>query len=94
MYFGRSIVSLLLTLLISGAAVAQDSLNVRLLGEVHQFVEQCYDVSMSGDYAYIASGMASGLRVLDLSDPATPLEIGYSVNSDPTLRFLSGWLTG
>ena len=40
MHFGRSIVTLLLTLLISGAAVAQDSLNVRLLGEVHQFVEQ------------------------------------------------------
>jgi len=63
-------------------AVAQDSLNVRMLCEIHHFVQQSYDVTMFGDYALMASGTASGLRVLDLSDPAAPAEIGYIVNSD------------
>lgn len=77
------VLSVVLISNLSTVSVAQDSLNVKLLGEVHHFVEQSYNVAVSGDYAYIASGTASGLRVLDLSDPAVPLEVGYSINSDP-----------
>jgi len=65
-----------------GLAMAQDSLNVRLLGELHGFVEEAFDVAMSEDYAYLSSGLASGLRVLDLSDPKAPVEIAYAINSD------------
>ena len=83
MRFRQFIVSLLLISKICGDAIAQDSLNVRILGEVHHFVQQSYDVAMSGNYAYIASGVASGIRVLDLSDPTTPFEVGYSINCDP-----------
>lgn len=83
MRFGWFIISLLLISQIYSVAIAQDSLNVRMLGEVHHFVEQSFDVAMSGNYAYIASGTASGLRVLDLSDPTTPFEVGYSINCDP-----------
>ncbi|MFC1550194.1 T9SS type A sorting domain-containing protein [Candidatus Neomarinimicrobiota bacterium] len=80
--FTFSAICLLLMLEMCGVAMAQDSFNISMLGEVHDFVEQSYDVAMSGDFAYIASGTTSGLRVLDLSDPTTPLEVGYSVNSD------------
>jgi hypothetical protein len=80
--FYYSGISLLLMLEMGGVTMAQDSFNVSMLGEVHHFVEQSYDVAMSGNHAYIASGTTSGLRVLDLSDPTTPLEVGYSVNSD------------
>lgn len=82
MRFRSYFVALFLASQVCGVSVAQDSLNVRMLGEVHHFVQQCYDVAMSGGYAYIASGMGSGLRVVDLSDPTTPVEIGYSINSD------------
>jgi hypothetical protein len=67
----------------SGIIEAQDSLNVRMLAELHPFVEQCRDVRMSGSYAYLTSGMASGFRVLDLSEPTAPTEVGYSLNTDP-----------
>ncbi len=82
MRFGQFIVSLFLISQICGVTMAQDSLNVRMLGEVHHFVEQSYDVAMFGDYALMTSGAASGLRVLDLSDPSSPTEVGYIVNSD------------
>ncbi len=64
-------------------ARAQDNLHVRMLGEVHHYVNQSYDVAMSGDFAYVASGLASGLRVLDLSSPTAPLEMGCAINADP-----------
>lgn len=83
MCFGKFFISLLLISKVSEVALAQDSLNIRMLGEVHPFVQQSYDVALSGNFAYVASGMASGLRVLDLSDPSTPFEVGYSINCDP-----------
>jgi hypothetical protein len=81
--FARFIGSLFLISQICGVTMAQDSRNVRMLGEVHDFVEEAFDVAMSGGYAYISSGLGSGLRVLNLSDPTAPIEVGYSINSDP-----------
>ena len=52
-------------------------------GQSERQIEQSYDVAMSGNYAYVSSGLASGLRVLDLSDPASPVEAGYAINNDP-----------
>ncbi|UCE07248.1 MAG: T9SS type A sorting domain-containing protein [bacterium] len=75
--------SFLLLYHICSVTIAQDILNIRMLGEVHHFVEQSFDVAISGNYAFIASGTFSGLRVIDLSNPAIPVEVGYSVNSDP-----------
>jgi len=65
-----------------GESTAQESKNLRMLAEIHDFVQQSYDVAMAGDYAYVASGMASGLRILDLSDPTAPVEVGYVTNDD------------
>ena len=76
------VLSVLLISQMVGVATAQDSLKVRMLGEVHHFVQQSHDVAMSGHYAFIASGAASGLRVLDLSDPAAPVEVGCAINTD------------
>lgn len=90
--FARFFVSLLLVSQICGVSMAQDSLNVRMLGEVHDFVEEAYDVAISGNYAYLSSGLNSGLRVLDLSDPTAPVEVGYAVNSDPCPGVWS-WMT-
>lgn len=92
MRFVRFIVSLFLISQICGVTMAQDSLNVRMLGKVHDFVEEAYDVAMSGNYAYLSSGLNSGLRVLDLSDPTAPVEVGYAINSD-SCSGLSSWMT-
>ncbi len=73
MRFVRFIVSLLLISQICGVTMAQDSLNVRMFGEVHDFVQQSHDVDISGKYAYVASG----LKVVDVSDPTAPVEIAY-----------------
>lgn len=62
--------------------LANTSANIRLLGDAHDFVEQSFDVAMADGYAYISSGTCSGLRVVDLSDPTEPVEIGHSINTD------------
>ena len=82
MRFVRFIVSLFLISATCGITSAQDKINVRMLGEVHDFVEEAYDVAISGNYAYLSSGFNSGLRVLNLSDPTAPVEVGYAINSD------------
>jgi hypothetical protein len=74
---------LLLIVKPTAAARADTADDVHLLSETHDFVEQSYDVAMANGYAYVASGTVSGLRVVDLSNPYEPVEIGYSINSDP-----------
>ncbi len=91
-WFARFFVSLLLISRISNITLANDSLNVRILGETHDFVEEAYDVSLSGNYAYLSSGLNSGLRVIDFSDPVAPVEVGYAVNSD-TCTGVWSWMT-
>ncbi|MBN2030108.1 T9SS type A sorting domain-containing protein [bacterium] len=82
-YIIHFIFSPILILQICAAAFAQDSLNIIMLGEVHDFVEEAYDVTLSGNYAYLSSGLNSGMRVLDLSNPAAPVEVGFAINTDP-----------
>ncbi|MEJ2627839.1 MAG: hypothetical protein P8078_04720, partial [bacterium] len=38
--------------------------------------EPLYNVVVSGNYAYVADGQ-SGLRIIDISTPATPFEVGH-----------------
>jgi hypothetical protein len=88
----RLFVCLLLLSLIYNPTKAQDSLNVKMLGEVHDFVEEAYDVAISGDYIYLSSGLNSGLRILDMSNPAALREAGYVINTDPCPEVWS-WMT-
>ena len=44
-----------------------------------------YSVAVSGGYAYVADGY-SGLRVVDVSDPANPVETGFYDTPDTCLR--------
>jgi hypothetical protein len=41
----------------------------------HAFVSEVHDVDVQGDYAYVAAGYA-GLRVIDLTQPSAPQEVG------------------
>jgi hypothetical protein len=57
----------------AGEARAQDSLNVERLGSIQM---SAYQVAVSGNYAYVAAG-DSGLRVVNVSDPTQPREVGH-----------------
>jgi hypothetical protein len=80
---GAPAIALGLIASLHSSTFAQDSLRVRLLGEVHHFVERGCDVAMAESHAYIASGTASGLRVVDLSDPGTLAEVGHAIHDAP-----------
>ncbi len=41
-----------------------------------QVLEDLYDLAVSGNYAYVADGNA-GLRILNISDPISPVQEGY-----------------
>jgi hypothetical protein len=47
----------------------------RLGGQSTVHCDDVYGVDASGDYAYVADGV-SGLRVVDLTNPGTPLQVG------------------
>ncbi len=44
--------------------------------------EQARGVAISGEYAYVAFG--SGLRILDISNPANPIDTGYRDQAGPS----------
>jgi len=68
--------SVSLVLLTAVPSFAQDSSNVRLLGFCDT---QCaYGVAVAGQYAYVAdAGDSSGLRVINITNPAAPSEVGF-----------------
>jgi hypothetical protein len=48
-----------------------------LLGKTSTMPEWPLGVSVIGSYAYVAAGKDGGLRVVDISDPLSPVEIGF-----------------
>jgi hypothetical protein len=66
--------SVILSLVLVAAASA-DSLNCRYVGGC-DLPGDAWNVALSGNYAYIADD-TSGLRVVDVSNPPSPAEVGY-----------------
>ena len=70
----RNALAVIVSLLFYAAAFGQDSLNVRLIGQISYPHLWCAnDVAVNGNYAYIAGG--DSLRVLNVSNPASPVGI-------------------
>lgn len=54
--------------------------NIELVG---QSGGDASDVFVQGVYAYVAGGARSGLRVIDVSNPAAPIEVGSHATPGP-----------
>jgi len=57
-------------------ASAQDSLNVRQVGFLSIHWEAAFSVAVVDTLAFVATGV-TGLRIVNIADPAHPVEIGY-----------------
>lgn len=70
--------------LLAGAELeAQHLGDVDQVGRIYNFWGQALDVFVEGEYAYVADGN-HGLRVIDVSDPAHPSEVGsYDTPGSP-----------
>jgi hypothetical protein len=70
------LVSLGVILILVGLSWGQDSLNVTRLGQTGHHWAQSRRVVVSGNYAYVTTN-ETGLRILDISNPLAPDEVGY-----------------
>ncbi len=74
--FNKVIVSLIL---FASALCAQESSGVRQLSLIDHYWGTAYHVALNGDYADVTCGNW-GLKILDISDPTQPEEIGHFGN--------------
>ncbi len=72
----RPIIVVITILLLALPLSAQESENVELIGTLYQPWSWAMDVEISGDYAFAVT-MNSGLRIVDISNPSAPFEVGY-----------------
>ena len=70
-----AVASLTAILLYAGAVRAQDSLNIRRVAEIASW-DAAQMVQVQNGYAYVATH-GTGLRVMDVHDPAHPVEVGH-----------------
>lgn len=71
----------LLLLTVYGSALAQDSLNVHQIATIYDGWDRPRNVAVEGNYAYVASER-TGVRILDISVPAYPQEVGVCRDVD------------
>ena len=84
------IIALCLVLLLAGAAQANDSLNVRRVGQ-DTTVALAWDVVVGDTLAYVTDYSNGRLCVISVSDPANPKDVGhYDTLSWPEGVALSG----
>ena len=50
--------------------------NVELLSSINDYWGNSNDIELIGNYAYMMTGVP-GIRVVDISNPAIPIEVGY-----------------
>ena len=92
MCFFHPILQLLVFLLFFSASLfAQDHENIALVSQTCEFWSDIEDIVISENIAYIAAN-ASGLQILDISDPVNPHIIGFyeNITTVATCLFLSG----
>ncbi|MDP8209127.1 MAG: T9SS type A sorting domain-containing protein [Candidatus Electryonea clarkiae] len=62
---------------LTNMSFAQDSLNVTQIGRLYyNWGPYIHSIVVSGDNAFIST-LSTGLRILDISDPQNPYEVGY-----------------
>jgi len=62
-------------ILLANSAGAQDGSRVKLIGELYADWRQTNDVVVVENYAYVTDG-TTGLKIVDITDPKTPTEVG------------------
>ena len=77
----RLVLILLLVTGYAGISYPRDSLGMRLLGQT--LLGPARQVVVQGNYAYV--GVSCGLLILDVSDPANPVEMGRAYDANFTI---------
>jgi hypothetical protein len=72
----KTAITITTLLFLSGVGFSQDSLNVSVTGSLYNNWGDVEDMKIGDDFAYVAVGL-SGLRILDIRDPASPIELGH-----------------
>jgi choice-of-anchor B domain-containing protein len=68
-----------------------DLTNVQQVGEIIGPGKLAHNTHIKGNYAYV-SHYGSGMRIYDISNPATPTEVAYWMKSSSARRgFVSAW---
>jgi hypothetical protein len=75
-YLNQILLLPLTILLCTSTSYPQDSLNVSKLGELYSFWDNPGDIVIVDSYAYVAD-KAAGIRIMDVTDPAEPVELSY-----------------
>jgi len=68
--------SILLAAISAGTLLAIDSLNVNLIGRLNLCWDTTSDIALQDGLVYLAAGY-SGVRILDVTQPEQPIEIGW-----------------
>ncbi len=72
----RTLMILIIVLLLPIVVIAQDSLNVSMVATMFESWHIGEEIDVAGNYAYVLTE-ATGLRIVDISDSYSPVEIGY-----------------
>ena len=75
MHYSSILTTLAFILMFSLPVSADDDVGILQVGQCFDYWDKVDAVAIQGDYAYVGSGI-SGLRVLDISDPVNPVQVG------------------
>ncbi len=73
-FFVKLFVILLTSGFISNSAIAQDSLNISLIGRISNDWRSAKDVVITDDYAFVSTSY-NGIYIVDISDPTAPEKV-------------------
>jgi len=76
--FTRSLLVLLTTITLTTTLLSQPTTNINLVGRIRLGLANSLSMVIAGNYAYLATSY-TGLLILNVSNPATPIETGSCV---------------